>query len=71
MWTKEEIKMVIRYWEEMNTQDLAKKLGIEKSQLSTMAVALRKAGVKLSRKRIQGYIQPLIEEVKRELRIKA
>lgn len=70
MWTKDEVKSLYTLWEDTSIEDLADKLKVEVSQIRTMAGAMRKKGFKLAHKRKNGYIQSLLDEVKKELKLK-
>ena len=63
LWTKNEIKTVMTLWETATTQQIAEKLKRKPSQVSAIAVKIRKMGFDLPRKRINGYLDTLLREV--------
>lgn len=67
LYTKEQIKQVIKLWGDYSTEDIAKKLKIEKKQVSYLATQIRAAGFKLPKKHIIGKTRSLIMEVLNEL----
>ncbi len=66
-WTKEDLKMVVRMWDDNTLVQIAEKLGREKSSIQQIATVMRKNGIKIARKRKNGYLALLINEVKEEL----
>ena len=68
MWTKEEIKKFIKLWDSCTKDELAEELGINRSQVGSMAGRLRKAGLELTRKSRHGEVAILIKEVIAELK---
>ena len=69
MWTKEDIKTVVSLWETTTKGDLANKLGINESQLNTMVMRMRKAGLKLPHKRKNGQAEAFLLATLKELKL--
>lgn len=70
MWTRDEVKSLFKLWEDTSVEDIAERLKLEVSQVRTMVTAMRKKGFPLARKRVNSYIQVLLDDVKKELKIK-
>ena len=68
LWTKDELKQVIRLWDSKTKMELAAEIGVTKENLNYIATQLRNAGVKLARKSTRGYLQGLIHEAVKELK---
>lgn len=68
MWTKDEIRRVVKVWESSTPEDIGKELGVTRLQVNQIAGKLRKAGVNLTKKRQAGYLSKLINEVANEIR---
>jgi len=63
-WTKEDIKLVLRLWEETTTEELAEKLGVSHATVYYIAKEIRKVNPKLiPKKSRKGVLQGLIREV--------
>jgi hypothetical protein len=67
LWTKEEIKTVLKLWGENTTDQIAQQLGRKKDQISYIANQIRRAGHKLPKKRTIGRLQGMIKEVVSEI----
>lgn len=50
--------------------EIAKKFKVTASQVQSLSTAMRKNGIKLPFKHRKGYIQPLIAELKKKLKLK-
>ena len=62
-WTKDEIKMLAKLWTSMNVEQIADRMGLEKTQVSYMAMEVRKLYPKLMPKKHRaGVIRSLIRE---------
>lgn len=62
-WTKDEIKMLAKLWTSKSVQDIADEMGLQKTQVSYMANAVRKIYPNLMpKKHRNGEIQSLIRE---------
>lgn len=70
MWTKEQIKKIVAIWDTTSKEDVAKALEVKPEQVQYIVTALRASGIKLARKHRGGYMKNLIEEVKKDLKIK-
>ncbi len=69
MWTKAEIKQVFALWESSNPQDLADRLNVDVKKLKNLVMTMRKAGFPLVKKRQNGIVKKMLDEVKAELGI--
>lgn len=69
MWTKENVKKLLEIWESKTIVEVAVETGLSYKQVNYMAQALRNKGFKLSKKRIAGKLQSLLDEVAGELGI--
>lgn len=67
-WTKNEIKQVMRLWDNSNPDSLAKEMGVDRKQLMYIAMIIRKAGYKLASKHKKGYLHTLIREAISEMK---
>lgn len=67
-WTKSELTEVISLWDKETVQGLADRLGLNKTQIQQIATRFRKMGVKLTRKRQNGYLDTLMKEVVKSVR---
>lgn len=70
MWTKEEMKYIVKVWDEATLDDICDKFEVSKSQIMYIVTQLRKNGIKLAKKHVTGRLQALIDEVKRDLKIR-
>lgn len=62
-WTKEDIKKIVKLWENNTTEEIADEIGIDKSQVYYIAYEIRKIYPKLvQRKSIRGRLRNLITE---------
>lgn len=68
LWTKDEIKKVIKMWDDKNPDELAHDLKVERVQVMYIASVIRKAGYRLAKKHKKGYIHALIKEAISELK---
>lgn len=68
MWTKSELKELVKIWEGRTAQEVADSLGVEKDAMQQVVFRLRRAGVKITRKHRTGYLDLLIKEVAKELK---
>ena len=66
-YTKQEIKQVIKLWDEYTIEEIANKLDRTKVSILYIASHIRKCGFKLSRKLRKGTLDGLIKEVLTEL----
>lgn len=69
-WTKEEIKTVVRLWDDISQRDLADELGVTEIQLMYVVRSIRNFGYKLTKKRRTGTLRSLIGEAVEELSLK-
>lgn len=69
-WTLSEMEKVYEVWESQTVEDIAKKFSVSPSQVQSLATAMRKSGIKLPYKHRKGYLRPLMEELKKKLKIK-
>lgn len=70
MWTKEEIKLLIKIWKDMNYEQIAEELGRDISQIKSLASMIRRSGYDLPKKwRVGGGRDQMIKEVLREMRL--
>jgi len=65
--TKAEIKKVISMWDKKTKEQIADELNINEQQVNYIAMQIRKAGYKLTKKHKVGYLRNLITEVINEL----
>jgi len=64
MWTKKEIGTILDLWDSCTIDEIAKKLGLRKEQITYMANAIRKVSPKaISKKHNVGYLRNLILDV--------
>jgi len=68
MWTKDDIKEVIRLWDDATLEQIAERINVPKYKIQWMAKQIRKAGHDLPLKRKNLNTQLLIKEVLRDLR---
>jgi biotin operon repressor len=61
-WTMEDLDKMTKLWDTKTSEELAKDLHCKQSAVISMAIKLRKAGIKLQRKRMNGYIDTLIKD---------
>ncbi len=68
MWTRAQLNDVITLWDSETVQALADRIGVTKNQVQQIATRFRKMGVKLARKRQNGYLETLMKEVARSVK---
>lgn len=68
IWTKDQIKTIIKLWDTETPESLADELGVHKDQLMYMVHLIRVKGLKLIRKRRNGTMSLLVEEAIKEMR---
>lgn len=68
MWTKDELKKVLKMWDSKTTEEIAEELGVKKVQVQGIANKFRKLGVKLAKKHRVGYMNNLMKEVIKEMK---
>ncbi len=66
MWTKEEMRKVIKMWDTATVEEISKELRREKSSIQGMVGKMRKSGIEIARKHRGGYINNLIKELAEE-----
>lgn len=66
-WTKDEIKQLVTLWDAHTLEEIAAKLDRKPSSIVAMSIQLRKAGLKLSQKRKNGYMAHMVAEVVKEI----
>jgi len=66
MWTKDELKQVVELWDKISAKDLCIKLNVKYQQLTYIVKEMRKAGLILNKKHINGHVQSLIKEMMSE-----
>lgn len=69
-WVKSEVREVFDLWDTHEPAELAEKLGVELRQLKYIVNAMRKKGFPLTRKRRNGHLMTLLDEVKKDLKLK-
>lgn len=69
-WTKDEMKTLFQLWESKDMDDIMDELNRSKEQIRTMRNRMVKMGFDLPQKHRVNYIQNLLNEVKKELKIK-
>jgi DNA-binding MarR family transcriptional regulator len=69
MWTKQEIKEVIKLWESSNLNDISEHLNLTISQVQSMAKQIRKAGFNLPKKSKVSTAQKMVKEVLSEMNL--
>lgn len=70
MWTKEEIKKLVKMWDDKTKEELAEELGLNEVQIGSMARRIRLLGYPLTKKNKSGYLENVINECFDELGIK-
>lgn len=70
LWTKEEIKLLYTLWNTMNMEELCEEIGVEPKNIRYMSTQMRKYGFNLQRKKRNGTLMSMLQDVKRELKIK-
>ena len=68
-WTKKQLKQLIFLWETESLASIAKKMNFSITKVRAMAFTLRKAGFPLERKKKDGYVQPMLKELAKEMNI--
>jgi hypothetical protein len=67
MWTREEIRKVLKLWESRDTHQIAHELGVQPAQVSYIAGEIRKVNPKFCPKKNRaGYLRSLILDVTKE-----
>lgn len=61
MWTKDDIKVLIRLWEDKTTEEIADIIGRSRSSVIAMSHRVREAGYPLPRKRKKNSQHHLIK----------
>lgn len=69
-WTLSEMEEVYRIWDNSTVDEVAKKFKVTTAQVQSLATAMRKNGIPLPFKHRKAYIQPLIAELKKKLKLK-
>lgn len=69
MWTKQELVQLYELWDECTPEELAKKMRLRVSQIKNIATQMRASGFPLLKKRRNGYVRILLEDLKKELKI--
>lgn len=69
-WTLSEMEDVYRIWDDTPVAEIAKKYNVTNAQVQSLATAMRKNDIPLPFKHRKGYIQPLIAELKKKLKLK-
>lgn len=69
MWTKDNVKKLLEIWEHKNISEICSEMGLEAKQVAYMVVTLRAKGFNLTKKRVPGKLQSLLDEVAGELGI--
>lgn len=67
-WTIEDFRKIVSLWSTTNTAELAKMLGKSRAAISSIATRLRKEGIHIPRKRINGKFEELMKQLKSELK---
>ena len=70
MWTKEEIKLLYTLWDKMSMEEMCNELGLEPKNITYMAAQMRANGFKLQRKRKNGRLMSMLQDLKKELKKK-
>lgn len=68
MWTKDDIKTVLKLWDTENSDYICKKLDISYMQLQYITKEIRKAGIPIAKKHSKGNLQGLLKEIKAEIK---
>lgn len=68
LWTKDELKQLVRLWDDKTTDELAEEFGVQKHSIYYIAKEFRKHGYKLPKKHHVGKTGSLIQEVIKELK---
>lgn len=66
MWTKSEFAVVLKLWNTHSTEEIAIKLGRNKSAVTSIAKILRDAGCDIPKKHRTGYLKNLALEFAKE-----
>lgn len=66
-WTKEEIKKMIKIWDDYSLDQICEELDLERSQIVSMARQIRKEGYELTSKKKNGVHAKMIKEVLSEI----
>jgi hypothetical protein len=69
-WTKEDMKFVISNWDNMSIPEMAEVLKVESNKVNAFAGALRRHGIKLTKKCRNGNFQMHLNKALEELNIK-
>ncbi len=69
-WTLSEMEEVYRIWDNSTVEEVAKKFKVTTAQVQSLATTMRKNDIPLPFKHRKGYIQPLIAELKKKLKLK-
>lgn len=70
MWTKENIKQLMKLWDDNTLEEIANEMGLQTGQVQYMAHAIRKMGYVITRKHVRGRIKSTIEDAMQELGFK-
>ena len=70
LWTKEEVKRLYTLWDKINMEEMCEELGLEAKNIRYMATQMRKNGFNLQRKKKNGRLMSMLQDVKKELKIK-
>lgn len=70
MWTKEEIKKLYTLWNELSMEEMCEELGLEPKNIRYMVSQMRKNGFNLQKKKKNGRLMSMLQDVKKELKIK-
>lgn len=70
MYTKEELRLIIEMWNEHSIDEIASKVKVKKTSISSIAKKLRVNGFPLHKKHRNGVMDGLIKELKAEYKIK-
>lgn len=70
MWTKENIKTLMKLWEAETVEGIGEKMNLNKTQVQYMANNIRKMGYPLAKKHNISQTKALVEETMKELGIK-
>lgn len=68
MWTKDELKKIMKTWESSTIEEIAEEIGVKKHNIQGVVSKLRKHGAKLPFKHRVGYLDSLVKEVVKETR---